>query len=371
MDLTIVNHEYSKEYVIDNYKSIIWNDRYNKCGDFEIYIPMSETSLDVFQNGYYVLSDISEGAMIIENMSITSDEENISFLIVSGRSLESILTRRIIWAQTNIAKNTYVQNAIKSLIDDAIIQPSISERTIPNFEFNMSTDPAITSLKTVNDMQFTGDNLYEAISKICGIYGIGFKVTLNLDRSVTKNGHTYNGVFEFKLYSGKDRSYNQDVLPYVVFSPEFDNLISSDYKIETQEYKNVTLIAGEGEGIDRKTTSLYSDVYSGLNRRELYTDARDLSTNIDGGTLSDEEYIEVLKNRGLSKLQETQVISNFDADAAYNITYEYNKDYFIGDIVQFENRLGLMYPVRVIESIYSESTDGIKYYPIFEILEED
>lgn len=362
MDLTVLNREYVKESIVDVYKSMIWTDRYNAAGDFEIYVLVSEEMLNIFQNGYYIQADFSDSTMIVENMSITTENDGGAFLAITGRSLESILERRIIWTQTIFNKGFPAAAAIAELVYAAIINPNISNRKISNFIFredNLRNSPILDILLD-RDIQFTGDNLYEAIQKICDLYNIGFRITLN-----------NNNQFVFELYLPNDRSYDQDENPYVEFSPSFDNLISSDYKIVTTGYKNVTLVAGEGEGVDRKTVSVNSDLYSGLDRRELYTDARDLSTNTEDGTISDDEYNEMLENRGLSKLTETQVESNFDASVDHTQPYVYNEDYFIGDIVEFQNQFGISYRVRVSELIHSESLEGVEQYPTFTILEED
>ena len=89
-------------------------------------------------------------------------------------------------------------------------------------------------------MQTTGDNLLTKIEEICEAYNIGFKMPLRY------------GMLWFEMYSGVDRSYNQNSNPWVIFSDDYDNLIDSEYVYSTSEYKNVFLIAGEGEGLDRK-----------------------------------------------------------------------------------------------------------------------
>ena len=37
MDLYITNPKFELVGVIDSYTSLIWTERYNDCGDFEIY----------------------------------------------------------------------------------------------------------------------------------------------------------------------------------------------------------------------------------------------------------------------------------------------------------------------------------------------
>lgn len=49
--------------------------------------------------------------MIVEKIQITSDTEDGNHVTVTGRSLESILDRRIVWGQKLLSGN--LQNGIK------------------------------------------------------------------------------------------------------------------------------------------------------------------------------------------------------------------------------------------------------------------
>lgn len=263
MNLFVLNKDLDPIAILDDYISLIWTDRYQKCGDFELELSTNGTIPSNIQQDYYLWSSESEHVMIIEKLVIKSDVEEGSTITISGRSLESILDRRVIWGLKTLSGN--FQNGVKTLLNECIISPSNPDRKISNFTFEESTDPAITELAI--DAQYTGDNLYDVICGICADHGIGFKVTL----SDTKK-------FVFKLYAGVDRSYNQSKNPWVIFSPKFDNIISSNYLETRSGLKNVTLIGGEGEGSDRRYTSIGNT--SGLERREMFTDARDLSTDI-------------------------------------------------------------------------------------------
>lgn len=363
MDIMVLDTNFTNQGIIDEYISFIWTDRFNQYGDFELYIPMSSTILDLLQRNRYLQIETSDHLMIIESLKLTIDVEKGPSLLVSGRSLESILTRRIIWQQTLFRKGISVSTVIGGLITDNMLNPSISNRKISIFyDHYQIYDNEINNILLTGDLQFTGDNLYDAIMDICTLYNIGFKITLRT---------TFGNRFLFGLYLGADRSYAQNTLPYVEFSPNFDNLINSEYNIDATNYKNVTLVAGEGEGVDRKTETV-DDGYADLDRYELYTDARDLSSNTDSGTLSDDSYKQVLRNRGLAKLAERTVVSNFDASVDYKSMYKYGIDYNIGDIVQFTNEFGISARARIKEFIQSDSVEnGMEQYPTFEILEED
>ena len=263
MDLLILDTDLEAIAVIDTYTSLIWTDRYYKAGDFELCLPASKEIFDVIKQDYYLYNKNSEHVMIIEQLTIETDTEDGNKLTVTGRSLESILDRRIVWGLKNLSGS--FQNGIETLLNECIISPSKPTRQISNFIFEASEDPAITDLTL--EAQYTGDNLYDIISEACEERGVGFKVVLNDNKQ-----------FVFSFYSGADRSYDQTDLPYVAFSPNFDNLISSNYVETKSGLKNVTLVGGEGEGQDRRYTAV-GDI-SGLDRREMFTDARDLSSDI-------------------------------------------------------------------------------------------
>lgn len=263
MNLFVLDKSLDVIAVVDTYSSLIWTDRYQAAGDFELCMPMDRTILSYIKQDYYLWRNDSEHVMIIEKIVIETSEEGPKATI-SGRSLESILDRRVIWGLKNLSGD--FQDAVETLLDECIIMPSKPERKIENFIFERSDDTRIVDLTV--DTQYTGDNLYDVVCSLCTERGLGFRVTLN-DRKQ----------FVFTLYAGDDRSYDQFALPYVVFSPNFDNIIDSNYLESKQALKNVTLVGGEGEGSDRRYTAVGNT--AGLDRRELFTDARDISSDDD------------------------------------------------------------------------------------------
>lgn len=349
MDILVLDTELNCIDIVDSYESLIWTDRYDEYGDFELYTTIDQEVLETLRQDRYILTQNSEHAMIIESIVIDTDIEMGDHIKISGKSLESILQRRIVWGRKTISGN--LQNGVKSLLEDCIISPTDPDRKIDNFIFEESTDPAITSLEI--KAQYTGDELYEIIHKICVEHGLGFKITLNDDKQ-----------FVFKLYAALDRSYNQTVNPYVVFSSNYDNIVNSNYVESKSALKTVTLIAGEGEGAARKFTSVGGGV--GLNRRELFTDARDISSeNNDGTSISDEDYYSQLEQRGREKLAENVEITSFEGEADVNSTFRYLEDFFVGDIVQIIDDYGHDTKVRIAEIVMSENEEGLSTYPTF------
>ena len=85
------------------------------------------------------------------------------------------------------------------------------------------------------EMQVTGDSLLTVILDICKMFGLGFKVILSTTNVITAC-----------LYKGADRSYQQSENSFVEFSPDFDNLISSNFM--TDVYKRQSLYSAVQRG---------------------------------------------------------------------------------------------------------------------------
>ncbi len=355
-DLTLFDNELIPFRIVDIYQSFIWTTRYSAWGDYEIHSPISTRAWNDFAPDNYIGFDESSHFMIIEDRLIQTDIDLGNVIISRGRSLESLLERRVIWKQTIIDGD--LQTGIEKLLNENAINPIDPDRKIPRLVFEASTDPRITTLSI--QAQFTGDVLYDAIKSLCDVFSIGFKIEVN-----------DQGEFVFRLWSGADRSYDQEINPYVIFSPEFDNLLNSNYLESKKLFKNVALIAGEGEGSERKTQTVGTAV--GLERRELFVDARDISskaTNDQGESIEIpiEEYDEQLKQRGEDKLAETRIETAFDAQVDAYSGFKYNKDFFLGDVVQIENEYGVSAQARITEVVRSNDRTGRSMVPTFTII---
>ena len=307
-------------------------------------ISANDKNIDILQNGYYIKRTDTDRVGINETKTTQTSEETGDYIIVSGRMLESILDRRIVWQQTTL--NGSINESLHRLLAENAIAPSESARQIPNFTFITQEE-----FKGKVEMQITGDSLLTAVLDICKMFGLGFKVILSTTNVITAC-----------LYKGVDRSYQQTENSYVEFSPDFDNLISSNFMTSTQNYRNVALVAGEGEGLDRKTSSI--GTAEGMDRYELYVDARDVSSN--EGEITEREYKKLLDERGKEKLLEYLTETYFEADIEPEFMFQYRKDYMLGDITILKNEYGITAYPRIVEVIESEDETGYKVVPTFE-----
>lgn len=100
-DIYILNTDYQIIGIVDNYSSAIFTKRYWKYGDFELYIKANKKSLEMLQPDFYVQRDGDSYIYVIESIQLETNPEDGDFLAVKGRSVESMLTRRILFNHRN------------------------------------------------------------------------------------------------------------------------------------------------------------------------------------------------------------------------------------------------------------------------------
>ena len=362
IEITVLNSDMEAIGVLDKYSSFIWTDRYDKEGDFELCLPITANYAQSIKEDYFLSIPTTDRKMIVESIETITDTDEGNSLKITGSSIEKILDRRIVWKQTNVAGS--VQDAIQKIITENIINPVDSRRRIDNFRFIPSYDPRVTTVNYAQSAQYMGDSILDVVTKVCQSYHLGFKLIQN------------DGYWDFSLYAGVDRSYKQTYNPYVVFSPDHDNLLNSNYLKSVKNYKNVLRIAGEGEGATQTFITHYLEFDDdhasekvGLNRREIYIDCHDVSSVTSGNTIMDvQQYANTLVQKGVEKLVDLVPETAFDGEIDATIMYQYGTDYDTGDICEIRNEYGMNDSVRITEVVQTWEADGYTCIPTLESL---
>lgn len=345
MEINVLNNNFEKIAIVDQYRSLIWSKRYYDIGALDLEIEASIETLSIFKKGYYITRGDDDAIYVIKALEVDTQEDGDNYLIIGAYDCKEILQRRIVW-NTVVFTGT-AENYIRKLITDNVINPTATNRKINNF--NLKAAKGFT--ETI-DQQVTYDNLADKIIEVCTTFGYGWKVTRE------------NGQFYFDLYKGVDRSINQDVTPRIVFSPENENIISTKYKTDDSDFKNVALVGGEGEGVDRKKRTIGNA--EGLDRYETFIDASGLSSNTEEGDLVD--YYNALIAEGKEKLSEQAVTTSFEGEVDTN-SYKYKTDYNLGDLVTVKNEYGITSNARITEVIETWDDEGYTVEPKFEYFE--
>lgn len=345
MNIVVLNRQFETIYILDTYESLIWVDRYYEAGDFEIYTPMNYILLDYLKEGYYLQIEDSDRTMIIEKIQVTADIDDGQHLVITGRSLESILTRRVVFPEVIVEGK--LQTIIKTLLTDTIINPTSSSigdhyklRKIDNFVFKDSTDTAVTKV-TIPEETKNGEEIYEIIQGYCQDNELGFRVRLNESNQ-----------FVFELYAGTDRSADQTEHDLVLFAKQYDNISSSEFYRDSKDYKNFIIML---PGQEAEAVYYGSTTASGLDHREEYY------------TCQAETQEEMDYYGNLELLERSRDISVTAEVDPYNSQFVYNRDYFLGDIVQMASEINEG-QARVVEYTINVTESGKQCYPTFEFI---
>ena len=348
------------EAVCDSFSSLLWDIECYKCGAFEVYIAANPQNIGIFRTGRIIgRDDDKEHFGIIESVKIDTDAENGDYLTVSGRFLMCLLERRIIYPTYSATSPTKYSDIVREIV--SLNCMSNDNRRISGLSLGEISGECWNQM---TKLQVSYTNLMEWIYTVCEKIG----GTANIRLSKIENEH-YQMLFE--LLQGTDRSILQEENPHIVFSDGYSNLLSFSYAEDISVQQNFAYVLGHGEGTDRKRTTYFDgDEPVFLDRYEVYVDADDISEEeqLDGETrqIPEEEYIELLKNRGSEKMISPKTASE-STIAANSTQYQYQKDYAVGDYVTVQHRrFGMIQPkIQLIGMVEGFDRNGISLTPTF------
>ena len=272
--------------VIDTANSIIWHGIYFGVGDFEIYAQANEHNVSLLQEGYYITRPNNAEVGIIDDIKFSFNIFDGYMITATGRFAKSLLERRIIYKlSNNVNQSTIlrgnVEIAARQLVKDNAIQcPFDSRRNIPvlglaglkNLPYTIVDENGNAAQK-----QVTYKNLLEYSNELLQEYGLSSRVIFN----------NSNKMLLYEVYEGTDRSMgNAAGNDAIVFSVDYDNLVSSDYEYSKSTLRNAALIGGSGEGIERFYT-LLTENKTGLELREIFVDASSQHRKVKASNLQE------------------------------------------------------------------------------------
>lgn len=350
--------------IIDTAKSVIWHKVYYGVGDFEIYAQATTQHIDLLKRGNYITRIDDDEVGIIERIDITQDAQNGLTIAASGRFAKSLLDRRIIYTLYGKLNNPTilrgnVESAARALVVNNAISCSFNtKRNMAILQLGShsgSTKIIVDEAGMATQKQVTNDNLLTYTDALLQEYEMSAKIILSADE--TK--------LQYRCFEGIDRSMNNaSGIDSVIFSSDFDNLTDSEYSTDDKSYKNMALIGGEGEGIERFYSTI-EDTRTGVERREIFINASSISkkykdNNDQEQTYTDAEYKAMLDSRG--KLELAQRIQIVSLNGTINTLFGnwiLNIDYSLGDIVTIQNNeIGVYADVRITETTEVQDDNG-------------
>lgn len=334
--------------ILDTFKSLTANWRYYTYSEFSLTILLdelkeiiSEDTEDATRRGNIITTLFTADSIININDvyfyidRVICEDSTEGELVISGKSLRAKSLKRIIYRIYHQTKRP--EQIIYDHLNNEVVNPSQTSRKISYLSI---ASPSTLSTSTV-DYQNSYGVVSDEIDTLCSTYDIGIKETAT-------NLKTPNNKLE--IVKGRDLS---DV---VEFNVDFDNLLSESYESSNFDEATMAWVFGEGEGTARMNVKL-NDNLVGLERDEIYVDARDIQKQTQDGngkdiTLTDAQYKAALTSRGVEKLSEqVEVLTlNGDIDLESDL-FVYGKDYQLGDRVRFTSKLFNLTKTSVLAGI--------------------
>ena len=371
MDISILDSNFVAFLLIDDHIGINWSTRYNDTGNVELILPKTKEYGTLIDTDMYISIPESDYFMLITEINKQSNLTEGSQITIKGSTLDTLLSRRVVHgSQTTFSGS--IENVVFGLIRTNCIDVEDS-RKFPNFKLVANSDSKLASI-FVDEKDYKGENLFDAIKTICQDKDVGFKMGVNSDNQIY-----------FTLYMGTDRSWSQNAVPSVVFSPEYENLISSNYTKNIVDYKTFSYVeytvtmktmvevkdpdTGETEMKEEESKATYEtttqiEAASGYGRRETTFKAED--ENIEDQALAAATAIANAKK----ELIDANKKEAFDGELSEEGQFMYGKDYNLGDIVQVIDEDGHEGTCRISEIVISEDRSGFFIVPTFTFINE-
>lgn len=357
MELYTLDPLLRREAVVDSFESLIWTERYNQWGDFQLSVPASNEMWSLLREDTRLAMNLSHRVMVVETIE-KSDRDGRKMLDIKGRSLEKILEERVAkeslsnletapkWIITGlpaaIARKVFHDICVLGILDQHDVIPYIIEGTfLPDDNVPEPTDTITVEL----DPQ----TVYDVIFDICKVWGLGFRLLRRGDLSQ----------LYFDIYSGSNRTSAQAILPAVIFTPELDNLQNTKELTSTENYRNVAYVYSPAGMVKVYSPGVEPEV-AGFERRILPVKIDSVDEEITNVT-------EFLTQRGQEELAKQRVVKAFDGEISQNSQFVYGRDYDLGDIVESRGENGDTNNMRVTEQIFVQDQEGERSYPTLTI----
>lgn len=355
MDAFILDPLYRRTELVDWFESFIWTERWAGWGDFEISIRSTRESRTMFTIGTFISMNASYRVMRVETVENAVDSSGMRVLKVKGRSIETILEDRAT-RKTYTAIDSTPQEAIRTLLAWVIsanggifsLNDRISNLKIekhPSMPTSNVAFPIEKSTKT-----YPASTLYDIVKDLTNIWDMGFRMLLDVD----------TGLFYYDTYMGTDRTASQTTRNSVLFSPELENLQNTREFKTNEGSKNVAQVYSKNSDLEVFAPNTLPDI-SGFDRRVLIV--VDESIDLPAGPECDA----AMAVRGREALAEHRPMQAFDGEISQASQYIYNKDYYLGDLVEIRDEDGVANQMRVTEQIFVSDKEGDRTYPTLEL----
>lgn len=345
--LYVCDENFNRLGMVGSFSYLLWRKKYGPCGEAVLHADVTAKNIELLKKGNILYRQDDNEAMYIYNRNF-SDSSGVEQLVVKCFSVVKWTDRRILWGQYNF--NETPELIMRQAISNSMINPTVSMRKIAQVKL-----AAIKGFGAIHQQQISYKQVNEVLESLCDTHDVGI-------RSLFDGRELF-----YDFYEGADRTIDQMDNPHIILSKSRGNLLSSNFEDADNDLKNTALIAGAGEGAARKMATI-GESNSGLNRRELFIDAREISDTKDVDEtqtpIPEAEYSRLLLSKGDEKLAEYVEFIAFDCEL--DVTKEntkYGEDFFLGDLITTKDeQIDMLLNSRVMEVDEVFQQDGKSIY---------
>ena len=254
---------------VEVWVSLYWDEPYNTLTESTLEVRPTAENLELLREGRWLKRSDSNVPMRICHRSNENEDAN---LVCTLFPATWIFSKRV---STATVKNENAEAAMRRLVTAMEPWPKLELGELVGFD-------------TIFTTQTSGGSLLEYFTTLGAACDLGFRVVLS--------GKNADKKFLFEVYRPTADPNNR-------FSSKWGNLTGASWAFGDNDYANVAIVQGAGEGENRATVTVGLTDATGADRRELYVDARDLQPDEENGeTNTSAEYLQRLMARGTNKL---------------------------------------------------------------------
>lgn len=383
---------------INGIKTIEWIERYREPGEFTITAPVSAGIQEKLTIGSFITHLGSDDAMVVESHEIKDKIGEPVDIVISGRSLLSLLERRAGGFPSVIGQPGWTWNTPPSQILVAGNKGKITLTLLETrfiLEYLIKTVIHWDSVACINERiqglqllypssshSFYNETFHEeyvvpnkdilsSVLDIAEIDNLGLKFVRPRAESSAFEGLPGSENVAIYIHQGRDMTRTGDggiTNPdSVIFASDFDSLSEAEYLWSDKSYYNAVFMTTTHRiyifqdttvsGVDRRVLNVsFTDVDSDFSDEEAAS-ASYPTTAVRNACLSEAK-------RQLRKNRRTSLVSiEANRDTRQFI---YRKDYHIGDLVTVAYDYEEASIKRVIEHVEIQDESGETSYPVFE-----
>lgn len=339
-----------------------------EIGEFQIKVPIEDDVLYLLDKTkqYYVLFNEKYFGKIT-SVKRDSDSEYERTIEIKGLMSMALLNQRVIKGTLNFKGKTY--QYVRELIYQNITKDVGTERYV-DIGISYENETHLSQICSQIEKQVTGGYVFDEVQTVLEQDSLGIIFNPVVQTASISDNEVSVEEWEMKITHGIDRRMgNTDGNEAIVFSQSLSNINRTTYERNTEKYKSVAYVAGEGEEQDRKWFEVYhssgDDAKIGWNRNELWVDARDIQSEQDGEELTEDEYEQQIVNRANEKFADNDTEESYECTVVQDDRrYIFEEDYDICDWCTVEDdELGITVDAQItgvtISSDGGESGDII------------